>query len=321
MDRKRNKNHLVTKDNALINASYRLSLVEQRLVLLAIVLARETGHGIDPSSHVTISAASYEQRFDVERHSAYEALATACKALMEQMLRYTDINESGKTELVESRWVSECRYVPDMAVVRVTFAPLVAQMITRLERHFTTYELEQIQGLSTPYAIRLYELLASWRSSLKTPMYRLAELREKLGVKPDEYQRISNFKARVLFPALEQINKKTDIEAEYDQERNGKEVAAIGFKFKLKSNEAGVDTASKPDGVSEDFVPMTLKQITFFGAKLAADPAFGSVHALPGEEEPDFAARIMRLLKNVEKQKQWLADLQRVGYKADKNHK
>jgi hypothetical protein len=37
---------LVVKDNALVQASYTLDTVEQRLVLLAIAEARETGHGI-----------------------------------------------------------------------------------------------------------------------------------------------------------------------------------------------------------------------------------------------------------------------------------
>ena len=55
------------------------------------------------------------------------------------------------------------------------------------------------------------------------------------------------------------------------------------------------------DGVPE--APQFVSRENPHACKLAADPAFGSVHALPGEEEPDFAARIMRLLKNVEKQK------------------
>jgi hypothetical protein len=38
---------LVVKDNALINASYNLDL-EQRLILLAIVEARESGRGLMP---------------------------------------------------------------------------------------------------------------------------------------------------------------------------------------------------------------------------------------------------------------------------------
>ena len=37
---------LVVKDNALINASYNLDLVEQRLILLAIIEARQSGKAL-----------------------------------------------------------------------------------------------------------------------------------------------------------------------------------------------------------------------------------------------------------------------------------
>ena len=42
------KTELIVKDNALINASYNLDLVEQRLILLAIIEARESGKGLMP---------------------------------------------------------------------------------------------------------------------------------------------------------------------------------------------------------------------------------------------------------------------------------
>ena len=38
---------LIVKDNALMNASYNLDLVEQRLILLVILEARESGKGIN----------------------------------------------------------------------------------------------------------------------------------------------------------------------------------------------------------------------------------------------------------------------------------
>ena len=47
------KKELVVKDNVLIEASYNLDLVEQRLILLAIIEARESGKGINarPAIH------------------------------------------------------------------------------------------------------------------------------------------------------------------------------------------------------------------------------------------------------------------------------
>ena len=64
---------LVVKDNALMNASYNLDLVEQRLILLAIVEARESGKGINANDPLTVHAESYINQFGVARQTAYQA--------------------------------------------------------------------------------------------------------------------------------------------------------------------------------------------------------------------------------------------------------
>ena len=65
---------LVVKDNALMNASYNLDLVEQRLILLAIVEARESGKGINANDPLTVHAESYINQFGVARQTTYQAL-------------------------------------------------------------------------------------------------------------------------------------------------------------------------------------------------------------------------------------------------------
>ena len=78
---------LVVKDNALINASYNLDLVEQRLVLLAIVEARESGRGINANDPLEVHAESYINQFNVARQTAYQALKDACKDLFARQFR------------------------------------------------------------------------------------------------------------------------------------------------------------------------------------------------------------------------------------------
>lgn len=56
----------VVKDNVLIQASYTLDTVEQRLILLAITEARQTGRGITENSLLEIHASSYINTFNVE---------------------------------------------------------------------------------------------------------------------------------------------------------------------------------------------------------------------------------------------------------------
>jgi hypothetical protein len=66
---------LVVKSNRLIEASYRLGIVEHRIVLLSIVQARETGRGLSPLDFVSISAADYAEYYkENDLNNAYAQL-------------------------------------------------------------------------------------------------------------------------------------------------------------------------------------------------------------------------------------------------------
>ena len=130
---------LVVKDNVLINASYNLGLAEQRLILLAIVEARESNKGITANDPLVVHADSYISQFGVHRNTAYQALKDACDDLFARQFSYQRIKEKGNLENYKSRWVSEIGYVDNEAVVKLIFAPAIVPLITRLEEHFTKY--------------------------------------------------------------------------------------------------------------------------------------------------------------------------------------
>ena len=225
---------LIVKDNALMNASYNLDLVEQRLILLAIIEARESGKGINANDPLTIHAESYINQFGVHRVTAYQALKDACDNLFARQFSYQSKNEKGNIQNHRSRWVSEIIYIDTEATVKIIFAPAIVPLITRLEKQFTKYDIEQISGLSSAYAIRLYELLICWRSTGRTPIIELDEFRKRLGVLETEYIRTDNLKMRVIELALKQINEHTDITASYEQHKTGRNITGFSFKFKHK---------------------------------------------------------------------------------------
>lgn len=227
-------NNLIVKDNALINASYNLDLTEQRLILLAVLEARKTD--TPNNQDLTVHVKSYIERFRVGKSAAYEALKNACNALYERRFSYQKLTEKGNIENVRSRWVQRVSYVDNEALVRIRFSDDVTPLITSLEKHFTSYELEQVSELSSAYAIRLYELLIAWRSTGKTPFIELTDFRCKLGVEPNEYSRIDHFKKRVLDFAVKQINEHTDITVKYEQHKRGRSISGFSFSFKQKNN-------------------------------------------------------------------------------------
>ena len=224
---------LVVKDNALINASYNLDLVEQRMILLAIIEARESGKGINANEPLTIKAASYEAHFGVQKDASYKALQAACENLFNRQFSYVEERPNG-VAVIRSRWVSQIAYIESAASVELILAAAVVPLITRLEKHFTSYELEQVKDLSTAYSVRLYEILIAWRSTGKTPVISLTEFRQQLGVLPEEYPRMFDFKKYVLDSALKQINAHTDIQVTYEQHKTGRRITGLSFTLKTK---------------------------------------------------------------------------------------
>jgi len=306
---------LVVKDNALINASYNLDLVEQRLILLAIVEARESGKGINANNPLEVHAESYINQFNVARQTAYQALKDASKDLFARQFSYQEMNKRGNIENVLSRWVSEIRYVDAEATVKLIFAPAIVPLITKLEEQFTKYELQQVSNLSSAYAVRLYELLIAWRSTGQTPVIELEEFRKKIGVLDDEYTRMGNFKDRVLHLAMAQVNEFTDITVKYEQHKKGRSIYGFSFSFKQKKNVNKPNLEARDQNTLDIFTKLTDAQRHLFANKLSELPEM-SKYSQGTESYPQFAVRIAEMLLDAEKFKELYPYLVKVGFQA-----
>lgn len=305
---------LIVKDNALMNASYNLALVEQRLILLAIVEARESGKGINANDPLTVHAESYINQFKVEKHTAYQALKDACKDLFARQFSYQQRSAKGNITNMTSRWVSQIGYTENEATVQLVFAPAVVPLITRLEEQFTKYDIEQISSLSSAYAVRMYELLICWRSTGKTPIIELGEFRKRIGVLDTEYQRIERLKHSVLELALKQINEHTDIAASYEQHKKGRLITGFSFKFKQKKQHKKEITDVKRDRNTPDFfINMTDAQRHLFANKLSKIPEM-SKYSKGRESYDSFAKRIADMLLIPEKFRELYPMLEKVGF-------
>ncbi len=302
------KPELIVKDNALINASYNLDLVEQRLILLAIVEARESGKGINANDPLTVHAESYINQFGVHRNTAYQALKDACDDLFARQFSYQSLSEKGNVINHKSRWVSEVAYVDNEAVVRLIFSPAIVPLITRLEEQFTKYEIQQISNLSSAYAVRLYEILIAWRSTGQTPLIDLHDFRNKIGVLDTEYKRMYDFKKYVLDIALKQVNQHTDITVKVEQHKTGRSITGFSFNFKQKKL-ATKRMAEKKD----EPIVLTDAQRYLFASKLSGLPEMGEL-SLGTESYEQFAVRIADMLQDPEKVKEFTPLLRKVGF-------
>ena len=307
------KNDLVVKDNALINASYNLEVTEQRLILLAIINARETGNGITADSKLEIHASDYASRFDISKEGAYWALKNAVNNLFERQFSFKEADKKGNMGTVKSRWVSRIKYIDSTATLEITFAPDVVPLITRLEQHFTSYQLKQVAHLKSKYAIRLYELLIAWREMGKTPQIDRQDFRNKIGVEDNEYMAMNDFKKRVLEPAIKQINEHTDITVKVEQHKKGRLISGFSFKFKQKQQPKSIESNRDPN-TTDLFAKMTDAQRHMFSHKLSEMPEM-SKYSQGTESYQQFAVRIADMLLQPEKLHEFLPLLKKLGFR------
>ncbi len=306
------KNELVVKDNALINASYNLEVTEQRLILLAIINARGTGQGITSDSKLEIHAHDYASRFDVSNSGAYKALKEAVNNLFDRQFSFKEPDKQGNLGVVKSRWVSRIKYIDATATLEVTFAPDVVPLITRLEQHFTSYQLKQVAQLTSKYAIRLYEMLIAWRATGKVPEIELSEFRNRLGIGDSEYTAMNNFKSRVLEPSIKQINEHTDITVTYEQHKRGRTISGFSFRFKQKQEAKKIESKRDPN-TPDFFIKMTDAQRHLFANKMSEMPEM-SKYSQGTESYQQFAIRIAEMLLQPEKFRELYPILEKLGF-------
>lgn len=256
------KSELVAKSNRLIEASYRLGLVEQQMILFSIVQCREQQRGLSADHPVKIRAQDFAERFGIDSTNVYRQMKEGLDALYKRDVRIYDEDESGSRRVVNTRWISDKAYIDGTGTVELTFAPKMIPFITRLEREFTTYRLEKIGRMSSAHAVRLYELLIQYLAIGQREI-EIEWLKEVLQVK-NEYPRITDLKKRVIDVAVNQINEHSDLLVDYEQRKTGRVVTHLVFKIRAKPE-------PKPASVKKP------------GKTTTIDRGYVEKHARPGE--------------------------------------
>lgn len=222
---------LVTKSNHLVEAGYKLSLDEQRLILTAI--SRLDGRKPMPRHNAfTITAQEFSSMFDVPVNQAYESLDNAASRLYERDIKTYD----GKHKTRERfRWVDGVKYWDGEGKVTLNFSNKIIPYLTRLFTQLTSYDLKQISKLNSSYAIRFYELMAQFKST-SVRWIKLDTLKERLEL-CGQYPRFYDLKRRVIDPSVAEINRTTNLSISWVTVKEGRVIKGLTFEIKEKTEQ------------------------------------------------------------------------------------
>lgn len=278
------KTDLVVKSNRLVEASYRLGLIEQRIILAAIVEARESQTGLR-EGHVSLEVSRFVKLFNMRDDSAYGQLKEALDNLYQRSVTITDTHpESGKERVSSIRWLSSKSYVDGAGIVQLRFTPEIAPYITRLEKEFTSYRLERVSAMTSASAIRLYELLIQYavigHRELGTD-----EFKSLLGLE-GRYDKFSALERYVIAPSVQQINDHSDIAVTWSPRKTGRKISHLDFVIRYEKQPGSKESLPKAEEKPKKQRP-TVPGSNLSEAEMAS-------MARPGETWPDLIARLKR---------------------------
>lgn len=219
-------NAIVTKANALIEASYNLTLNEQRIILACA--AKLDGRKPMPRDAVfVLSVEEFIDLFGSDPKNAYAEMEEAATKLYERDIRRVD-----GTTRKRLRWVYMAEYKKGEGKVRLGFSPEIAPYLTMLHKRFTSYKLDEVASLRSTYAIRLFEMLVQF-SETGLFVISVVDFKQRLGL-DEKYDRFSNLKARVIDPAVKDLVAKTSLDIVWQGIKKGKTVDRLEFRFSEK---------------------------------------------------------------------------------------
>lgn len=216
-------NITVYKDNQLIEASYKLNMIEQRLMLYCIGKLNPT----NPDKKQVISVEDFIKSFpDISPGNAYNQIREAIDTIYERSIKV-----KRPKGVKEFRWIQSKEYQDDHGSAVIVFSDDVMPYLCQLEQQFTKYQLRNVSGFKRTYSIRLYELLTQYRD-IKKRSITVEDLRELLGI-GGKFQQIKDLKKYVVDSAIEEINSKSDLRVSYTQTKKGRVVYSFEFEIKV----------------------------------------------------------------------------------------
>ena len=216
-----NLNNLVTKSNKLIEANYKLGVVEQKIILY---LASNIQPNDSDFKTYTLSIKEFTNLLGLKGHPKYKELRQITKELMQKVFEIR-INK----KVIQVSWLSYVAYNETEGTIDLRFDPFLRPYLLQLKKEFTSYKLENVVKLKSSYSIRIYELLKQYEK-FHERTFLLNDLRSMLGAE-DIYPAYGNFKQRVLMPAQKELKKKTDISFEIEEIKVGRRVKKVCFRI------------------------------------------------------------------------------------------
>lgn len=219
---------IIVKHNKIIQASYKLTLNEQRILLYSLSKIDRENKKLASTTFYDIEIRDIADLFEMDENSAYKELKQAA-------LRLKSRNITLKNNyVIDTGFIQSYRYKDNQGCLSIKFSDDILDYLTMLKENFTRYNLKDIKGFKrSSYSIRVYEILKQWSNSKNSVKLDLDELKSMFQLQ-DKYKSNSNFIIKVINPAIDDINEFSDLKViHFEKFKTGRKLTHIVIYFEL----------------------------------------------------------------------------------------
>lgn len=246
------KDLTVVHSNDLIAASYRLDIDEMRLLNLALtkVDSRKSNVGV-----IDIYPDEFAEMFGLSKKNIWRNMKNSVNGLMKKPIKLQFRDDNGKAKERVLSWLDEAVYYvnqEDSSKIELEFSRKIEPYLFELRGNFTKINFEYASRLSTPFSFRLYQwLIREYRIINQGQYYELIMTIDDIKSSAQfdtSYDRWDNFRGRVIDPAIDAINQKTNLSVSYSVTKQGRKVHSLTFTY-IDEAEKGTKALENGDEV------------------------------------------------------------------------
>lgn len=231
----------IYQSNRLIEASYTLTVMEQKLIrLLASMIKKDD----DDFKDYEFKTKELIKILNTSDSRFYRDIDNITDSIMQRVIKIKDVNTG---EFEKYHWVDVCKYKNGVLTLKVNreLKPFYLNL-----DWYTKYQLKNIMQFKSTYSFRLYELLKQYEK-IKVRSITIDDFRCVLDIDDKQYPKYANLKQKVISVAVNEINSKTDLYIEYEEIKETRKITAL--KFYIKQNKSlHNEITIELDGITED---------------------------------------------------------------------
>jgi plasmid replication initiation protein len=256
----------VRQQNQLVEARYSLTARELKLVLYVCAMVDSKA---EEFGKCRVRIMDFAALADVDTRHLYTEIRDTARSIRSKELVLENVLQPGedKPRRVYTSWFSNVSADPSGdGYIGITLHPDLKPYLLNIQREYTKFHLRYAVRLDSRYSVRLYTLLQRW-AYLGKKRFAVDELRVLLGTRElnrqgdivkDNLPAYGNFKQRALMPAVEEINKRTDISVLFSEEKQTGTKTVVGLNFRIRKNIQSGGTLKELEPAGEESPQMEL---------------------------------------------------------------